>query len=519
MAPAMSADEVRAIANMELPLDHGRVLAAVKSLYADELKPVGRILRKRVAELAATVCQPTRGGITTQLLPNVDMSRLRELCVTNSELEVEFEEGGDWSVALVGRAPDFVDVYVPHDTYPPAMWEGAAVYFDGVAGTLAQHLPGGRYSCAQALIARNLPFLAGLSLGRVCHIVQLAISQKKVLGYLNGSVVPYKSSQSMMKERRAEQQLPCCLKPPMCDAEVLPFATLEAACAGVRAIVLDSASDAAGSCNGESAVPLSNVKRLFRSRYGLDLSETMLGHAKLSELLQDARFAHVCSVRLGSNGYLVVPPTTSSLGTARSLDATAPQAPLAAPPGLSPPSPTRRRAAPQQRAGRSLDCGCQGDAYGNAGTAQVGRGYDDHRIGGGPPGTFSLKPAMSGLGAQAPPPLCVAPWPLAACRSQLYASSLGADHLGASAFSAAFLLPSTGEHTLGGKLAGRQEAPRLPMLLGSRAGNIRGGAEADKAWARDGALAARLPPSFKGAAHERRSSAGQAPQWQKPLPR
>merc|ERR1719210_2018902 len=70
-------------------------------------------------------------------------------------------------------------------------------------------LPGGRYLCVQALMARRLPFFEGCSLGVICHIVQLAISQKKLLGYLNGVVVPYKSSQSMEKERCAESQQPC----------------------------------------------------------------------------------------------------------------------------------------------------------------------------------------------------------------------------------------------------------------------------------------------------------------------
>ena len=41
-------------------------------------------------------------------------------------------------------------------------------------------------------------------INRLCHIVQLAISQKKILGYLNGSVVPYQRSQSMVKEQRLE---------------------------------------------------------------------------------------------------------------------------------------------------------------------------------------------------------------------------------------------------------------------------------------------------------------------------
>jgi len=37
-----------------------------------------------------------------------------------------------------------------------------------------------------------------------------------------------------------------------------------------------------------------------------ELSETMLGHSKLSELLQDCRFGDICDVRLDTNGYTVV---------------------------------------------------------------------------------------------------------------------------------------------------------------------------------------------------------------------
>jgi hypothetical protein len=53
-------------------------------------------------------------------------------------------------------------------------------------------------------------------------------------------------------------------------------------------------------------VPLSNVKRLFRSRFQTELSETMLGHSKLSELLQDDRFGDICMVQLQGHGYIVM---------------------------------------------------------------------------------------------------------------------------------------------------------------------------------------------------------------------
>lgn len=42
------------------------------------------------------------------------------------------------------------------------------------------------------------------------------------------------------------------------------------------------------------------MKRFFRSRFDLELSETSLGYGRMSELLQDPRFAEIC--RLESQG-------------------------------------------------------------------------------------------------------------------------------------------------------------------------------------------------------------------------
>ena len=45
-------------------------------------------------------------------------------------------------------------------------------------------------------------------------------------------------------------------------------------------------------------VSISHIKRLFRCRFGFELSETALGHSKLQELFQDFRFSDICSVEL-----------------------------------------------------------------------------------------------------------------------------------------------------------------------------------------------------------------------------
>merc|ERR1719469_1352560 len=56
----------------------------------------------------------------------------------------------------------------------------------------------------------------------------------------------------------------------------------------------------------EPAILLSSLKPLFRSYFQVDLSETALGYAKLSECLQDARLADICAVQLESAGYTLV---------------------------------------------------------------------------------------------------------------------------------------------------------------------------------------------------------------------
>jgi len=177
-------------------LDEREVMAAVGSLYADQLRPYGRILKKRLEERAAAA------GLKADEL---DAARLKAACQSCSRLLVGSEEGGDWSVVVRGVPEAFVDVYSPEDVYPTSLWTALALYFDSPECS-SMSLPGGRYSCAQELATRRLPFLAGLSLGQVCHVVQLAISQKKLLGYLDGAVVPYRRSQSMLKQKCAERQ-------------------------------------------------------------------------------------------------------------------------------------------------------------------------------------------------------------------------------------------------------------------------------------------------------------------------
>eukprot|EP00747_Dinoflagellata_sp_TGD_P180035 gnl/TRDRNA2_/TRDRNA2_31830_c0_seq1.p1 gnl/TRDRNA2_/TRDRNA2_31830_c0~~gnl/TRDRNA2_/TRDRNA2_31830_c0_seq1.p1 ORF type:complete len:503 (-),score=71.07 gnl/TRDRNA2_/TRDRNA2_31830_c0_seq1:71-1471(-) len=289
------------------------IRSAIASLYKDEVKPYGRILRKRLSELAQ-VASVVGASI------DVDAPWVRRICEQSDQIDVQSEESGEYIALLVGEEVDFVDVYSSEDIYPTDLWDAAAKFF-GEEENKELTLPGGRYACAQALAALDLPFFANHSLGRVCHVVQLAISHRKVLGYLNGAIVPYHRSQSMMKDLCAEMGRACSVTSTVSTLSgatgggcagsgksKLALASWDQARSCMRKILEDTEQDARSTDNSSGpAVPLSNVKRLFRSKFKLELSETALGHSKLSDLLADPRFGDVCHAVLEGRGYVVVP--------------------------------------------------------------------------------------------------------------------------------------------------------------------------------------------------------------------
>jgi hypothetical protein len=130
----------------------------------------------------------------------------------------------------------------------------------------------------------------------VCHIVQLGISQKKLLGYLHGAVVPYGRSQSRLKDQCAVHQMACSGE----GAVAGDLADWETMRTFLREIMSRLTP-------GVDSIPLSNMKRLFRARFHKELSETKLGHAKLSELFQDSRLHDLCALRLQGHNYVVTP--------------------------------------------------------------------------------------------------------------------------------------------------------------------------------------------------------------------
>merc|ERR1711959_887168 len=105
-------------------------------------------------------------------------------------------------------------------------------------------------------------------------------------------------SHSKVKDSAAAEQSSCAHAACVSD---LTQATWEKARTYLRIILSDSMK------SGTDSVPLSNIKRIFRSQFSTELSETSLGHSKLSELLQDSKLSDICTVRLLEQGYFVVP--------------------------------------------------------------------------------------------------------------------------------------------------------------------------------------------------------------------
>jgi len=193
-----------------------------------------------------------------------------------------------------------VDFYGVEDPFPEALWSEIAAYFAQLNGEEGL-LPGGRYACAQAMVQRRVTCIRGMSLGQVCHLVQLALGHRKILCYNNGAIAPYRQSQSHVKDSAAAQQSSCISTAGAHAASELRIATWETARDCLRQI-LDGAA-----ASGRDYVPLSNIKRVFRSRFSLELSETTFGHARLSDLLQAAAFQDICTVQLLDRGYVVFP--------------------------------------------------------------------------------------------------------------------------------------------------------------------------------------------------------------------
>lgn len=132
-----------------------------------------------------------------------------------------------------------------------------------------------------------------LSLGRACHVVQLALAKRQLLGYRSGNLVPYMYSESREKELRAAEHR-ACAEGAESECKLADWETTRRC---IEALLETAPAN---------LLTVSNIKRLFRSQFQVELSETFLGHSKLQGLLQDPRLGDVCRLRLHGHGHAIV---------------------------------------------------------------------------------------------------------------------------------------------------------------------------------------------------------------------
>lgn len=294
---AVSSRAARAQQPSNALLDPEEVTLAVRSLIADDLKPFGRMVLKRIRERAALRCALAQGlsadAADPESMPRIEPKRLRAVCEACPELLVSVEEGKEYSVSMRDEPTTFLEVTSSEDPYPEETWERLSSYIASFGAEAC--FPGGRYACAQELLKRDAAGLSGLSLAQACHIVHLATTKRKIFGYRGNVLVPYQYSSDHIK-------VECALAHVATGKEGLPSATWQQAIACLRHLVhAPPASEPHG-------ITISNVKRLFRDLYGLELCETALGHVRLLELLRDARFKDSFASQEQKNGQFALRP-------------------------------------------------------------------------------------------------------------------------------------------------------------------------------------------------------------------
>mmetsp|Transcript_52671 Transcript_52671/g.160097 ORF Transcript_52671/g.160097 Transcript_52671/m.160097 type:complete len:614 (-) Transcript_52671:69-1910(-) len=280
------------------------VLRAVQSLYRDQVKPCGRVILRRLREHAAQAIALSAGvpadSGRVDSVPWVDPERVRGLCESSPRLRVMREQGREYSVSIMGMPACFVDARSDEDVYPEAFWAQLTEYIVALQGDDVR-LPGGRYACAYELLRRGVPCLTGRSLGQVCHIVQVAISRRRILGHLQCDLVPFQHSVEWAREHAALNRQPrACQHPP--DKPRLPLATFDDVRTGLIQLLRGDAKRAGRSFS------FGNMKKIFRLQFHMELSETALGYSKLHDLLNDPRLGDICSLQArGQSAFMVKP--------------------------------------------------------------------------------------------------------------------------------------------------------------------------------------------------------------------
>jgi len=147
--------------------------SALESLYEDRIKPMANYVKGRLKE--RSIPEPIVKGFVELYAAHTDLFKV--------ELPLPGAQPDEVTVFFVTEPSWFkgwIDIDSADDPYDEKTWSELAKFLDGPG---EHSFAGGRYGMARELMQRNLSFLSHLSLGEVCHMVQLAIQHRRLIVY------------------------------------------------------------------------------------------------------------------------------------------------------------------------------------------------------------------------------------------------------------------------------------------------------------------------------------------------
>lgn len=151
--------------------------AAVMGLYRDQIKPHKNEVSRRLGELSAPAYLQKHCLAICEDLPNV----YHVLRSSPTLIDIFLNDNPSWFQG-------WVDPKDPIDKYPQTTWLSLQTYFSNLIqqekenpsppGEPATYqLSGGRYAVAKQLKTSGPDDLRGMTLGQLCHLVQLAVNR------------------------------------------------------------------------------------------------------------------------------------------------------------------------------------------------------------------------------------------------------------------------------------------------------------------------------------------------------
>jgi len=147
------------------------LISILESLYEDRIKPMANYVKGRLKERSTP--EPIVKSFVELYAQHPDLFLVQQPAPGSQtdEATIFFVKEPEWFKG-------WIDIDAPDDPYEETTWQELAKFLDG------EHtFAGGRYGMARELMQRNLPFLSALSLGEVCHMVQLAIQHRRLIVY------------------------------------------------------------------------------------------------------------------------------------------------------------------------------------------------------------------------------------------------------------------------------------------------------------------------------------------------